>query len=39
MSTTKFAGITALTEFLSKCDDRYARVGDIPGVDCRNISA
>lgn len=38
MSTAKFAGITALTEFLSKCDDRYARVGDIPGVDSYTIT-
>ena len=37
MSTTKVAGITALTEFLSKCDDRYARAGDIPGVDSYTI--
>lgn len=27
MSTQKFAGITALTEFLSKCDERYANAG------------
>ena len=33
MSTQKFAGITALTEFLTKCDERYARQGDVPGVD------
>ncbi|MBQ2347398.1 MAG: hypothetical protein II388_03370 [Clostridia bacterium] len=38
MSTTKFAGITALTEFLSKCDDRYARAGNIPGVDSYTIT-
>lgn len=37
MSTTKVAGITALTEFLSKCDDRYARAGEIPGVDSYTI--
>lgn len=37
MSTTKVAGITALTEFLSKCDDRYARAGDVPGVDSYTI--
>ena len=38
MSTTKFAGITALTEFLAKCDDRYARAGNIPGVDSYTIT-
>jgi len=37
MTTQKFAGITALTEFLSKCDDRYARQGDVPGVDSYTI--
>lgn len=37
MSTTKVAGITALTEFLSKCDGRYARAGEIPGVDSYTI--
>ena len=37
MSTQKFASITALTEFLSKCDDRYARQGEIPGVDSYTI--
>ena len=37
MSTQKFAGITALTEFLSKCDNRYAKTADIPEADSYTI--
>lgn len=34
----EYAGINTLRAFLTKCDDRYARSGDIPGVDSYTIT-